>query len=119
MAAKIENNYGDIIISNSVVANIAGAVANNCYGVVGMVVRNAKDGLVSLLKSSNYSKGIKIGVEDNMLTIDMHIMVQYGVNITAICGSIMHNVTYQVSDMTGFEVKAVNVYVESMRVTTA
>ena len=56
MAAKFENNYGEIIISNSVIANIAGAVANNCYGVVGMAVRNAKDGLVSLLKSSNYSK---------------------------------------------------------------
>jgi uncharacterized alkaline shock family protein YloU len=57
-------------------------------------------------------------VEDNMLTIDMHIMVQYGVNVSAICESIMHNVEYQVSGMTGFEVKAVNVYVESMRVTT-
>lgn len=118
MAAKIENNYGDIVISNSVIANIAGAVANNCYGVVGMAVRNAKDGLVSLVKSSNYSKGIKITVEENMLTIDIHIMVQYGVNLTAICESIMHNVKYQVSNMTGFEVKEVNVYVESMRATS-
>ncbi len=118
MAAKIENEYGDIIISNSVIANIAGAVANNCYGVVGMAVRNAKDGFVNLLKTSNYSKGIKIIVEDNMLTIDMHIMVQYGVNLSAICESIMHNVKYQVSVMTGFEVKAVNIYVESMRVTS-
>lgn len=116
MAAKIENNLGDIIISNSVIANIAGAVANNCYGVVGMAVRNAKDGLVSLLKSGNLSKGIKVTVEDNVLTIDMHIMVQYGVNVAAICESIMHNVEYQVSNMTGFEVKAVNIYVESMRV---
>ena len=118
MAAKIENNYGEIIISNSVIANIAGAVANNCYGVVGMALRNAKDGLVSLLKSSNYSKGIKVYVDEGMLTIDMHIMVQYGVNVTAICESIMHNVKYQVSNMTGFEVKTVNVYVESMRVTS-
>ena len=119
MAAKIENNYGEIIISNSVIANIAGAVANNCYGVVGMAVRNAKDGLVSLVKSSsNYSKGVRINVEENMLTIDIHIMVQYGVNITAICDSIMHNVKYQVSSMTGFEVKEVNVYVESMRATS-
>lgn len=118
MAAKIENEYGDIIISNSVIANIAGAVANNCYGVVGMAVKNAKDGLVSLLKSPNYSKGINITVEDNKLTIDMHIMVQYGVNLSAICESIMHNVSYQVSGMTGFEVRAVNIYVESMRVTS-
>ena len=116
MAAKIENNFGDIIISTNVIANIAGAVANNCYGVVGMAVRNTKDGIVSLLKAGNLSKGIFVKVEDNAITIDMHIVVQYGVNITAICDSIMHNVSYQVSSMTGFEVKDVNVYVESMRV---
>ncbi len=116
MAAKIENNLGEIIISNNVIANIAGAVANNCYGVVGMAVRNAKDGIVSLLKSGNLSKGIGVQVEDNAIVIDMHIMVQYGVNVPAICESIMHNVSYQVSDMTGFTVKEVNVHVESMRV---
>ncbi len=116
MAAKIENNYGDIVISNSVIANIAGAVANNCYGVVGMAVRNTKDGIVSLLKVGTLSKGIKVEVEDNSIIIDMHIMVQYGVNVSAICESIMHNVSYQVSAMTGFDVKEVNVYVEGMRV---
>ena len=116
MAARIENNYGDIIISKNVIANIAGAVANSCYGVVGMAIRNTKDGFASLLKGNNFTKGIRVEVEDNSITIDMHIIVQYGVNITAICDSIMHNVSYQVSNMTGFEVKDVNVYVESMRV---
>lgn len=116
MAAKIENNYGDIIISKNVIATIAGAVANNSYGVVGMAMRNTTDGIVSLLKTGNLAKGIKIEIEDNALIIDMHIIVQYGVNITAICDSIMHNVSYQVAEMTGFEVKDVNVYVESMRV---
>lgn len=116
MAAKIENDFGNIIISNNVIANIAGAVANNCYGVVGMASRNAKDGIVSLLKAGNFAKGIGVEVEDNAIIIDMHIIVQYGVNITAICDSIMHNVSYQVAEMTGFEVKDVNVYVESMRV---
>ena len=116
MAAKIENNFGEIIISNSVIANIAGAVANNCYGVVGMAVRNTKDGIVNLLKAGSLSKGIKVEVEEGAIVIDMHIMVQYGVNISAICESIMHNVSYQVALMTGFEVKAVNVHVEGMRV---
>ncbi len=116
MSAKIENNFGNIVISNNVIANIAGAVANNCYGVVGMAVRNTRDGIVNLLKAGNISKGIKVEVEDNMIIIDMHIMVQYGVNISAICESIMHNVGYQVSSMTGFEVKEINVHVEGMRV---
>ena len=116
MAAKLENNYGEIIISNNVIANIAGAVATNCYGVVGMAVRNAKDGIVSLIKSGNFSKGIKVEVENDAIVIDMHIVVQYGVNITAICDSIMHNVGYQVTQMTGFEVKDINVYVDSMRI---
>ncbi|MDO4563270.1 MAG: Asp23/Gls24 family envelope stress response protein [Clostridia bacterium] len=116
MAATINNEYGSIVISNNVISNIAGAVANNCYGVVGMAVHNAKDGIVSLVKSGNLNKGISVSVENDALFLDIHIVVQYGVNINAICESIMHNVKYQVSVQTGFEVSCINVFVDSMRV---
>ena len=119
MAARTENEYGSIVISNNVIANAAGLIATSCYGVVGMAIRSPKDGIVSLLKPSNLAKGIKVLVEDNEITVDMYIVVQYGMNINAICESIMHGVKYRLSDIIGYEVKAVNIFVESIRVTNA
>ena len=119
MAARTENEFGSVIISNNVIAIAAGIIATSCYGVVGMAVRNAKDGIVSLLKPSNFSKGIKVTIEDNEVVVDMYIIVQYGVNINAICESIIHGVKYRLSELIGMDVKAVNVFVESIRMPNA
>ena len=119
MAAKTETKYGTINISNNVIANAAGKIATSCYGVVGMAFRNTKDGIVSLLKPSNLAKGIKVTVEENEITVDLFIVVQYGVNINAICESIIHGVKYRLSELIGMDVKAVNVFVESIRMTNA
>ena len=116
MAVKTDNQYGSITISNNVIANAAGIIATSCYGVVGMAIRSPKDGIVSLLKPSNLAKGIKISVSENEITVDMFIVVQYGVNINAICESIIHGVKYRLSGLIGMDVKAVNVFVESIRV---
>ncbi len=116
MAIMINSEYGDVTVDNSVIAQIAGAVANKCYGVVGMASRNKKDGIVSLLKGDNMTKGIKIEVADSAIVIELHIVVEYGVNINAICDSIVNNVKYKVESNTGLKVKKVNVLVESVRV---
>ena len=116
MAVKTDNQYGSITISNNVIANAAGIIATSCYGVVGIAIRSPKDGIVSLLKPSNLAKGIKISVSENEITVDMFIVVQYGVNINAICESIIHGVKYRLSELIGMDVKAVNVFVESIRV---
>lgn len=119
MAAKTDNQYGSITISNNVIANAAGLIATSCYGVVGMAIRSPKDGIVSLLKPSNLAKGIRVSVEDNEVSVDMYIVVQYGVNINAICESIMHNVKYRLSEIICMDVKKVNIFVESIRMTNA
>ena len=48
LAIMINSEYGTVSVENSVIARIAGAVANKCYGVVGMASRSKKDGIVSL-----------------------------------------------------------------------
>lgn len=119
MAGIFENELGSITISGSVISAIAGGVATKCYGVVGMAFKNTKDGIVNLLKAGNISKGVQVSFDaDNRMNINLHIIVQYGVNINAICESIRNNVRYQVSAITGLEVAEVNVYVESVRVTS-
>ncbi len=117
MAGIFENELGSITISGSVISAIAGSVATKCYGVVGMAFKNTKDGIVNLLKAGNISKGIQVSFDEaGALNIDLHIIVQYGVNINAICESIIHNVRYQVTSVTGLQVGEVSVFVESVRV---
>ena len=107
---------GTIVIESDVIAKIAGYTASKCYGVVGMAHRSKADGIASLLRKDSYSKGIRVLVEDKRVTIEMHIIVEYGVNITVISNSIINNVQYQVNKLTGLEVETVNVFVEGFRV---
>lgn len=116
MAILINSEFGDISVNNSVIASIAGAVATKSYGVVGMASKSKKDGVIKLLKLENMSRGISVDVEDNGIVIDLHIIVEYGVNINAICDSIVHNVRYQLEHNTGLKVNKINVLVESVRV---
>lgn len=112
----INSDLGSVTIDNNVIASIAGAVATKCYGVVGMAAKNKKDGIVSLLKMENISKGIQISTQDNGIVITMSIIVEYGVNINAICDSIINNVKYKLEHNTGLKVNKINVRVESVRV---
>lgn len=116
MSILINSNLGEISVDNNVVASIAGFVATKSYGVVGMASKSKKDGVIRLLKRDSMSKGISISVEENGIVIDLHIIVEYGVNINAICDSIVHNVQYQLEHNTGLKVTKVNVLVESVRV---
>lgn len=107
---------GLITIDSDVIAKIAGTVASGCYGVVGMAYRSMTDEFANLLKKESITKGIKVTVSDKKVSLDVHIIVQYGVNINVTCESIISSVKYQVRRMTGLEVECVNVYVEGTRV---
>ncbi len=116
MAIKTENERGTIVMSNTVIAHIAGMVATGCYGVVGMAYKSAGDGFASLLKWDTITKGIKVTTEDDKICIDLHIIVEYGVNIKVISDSIINSVRYSVESMTGFRVGRITVNVEGIRV---
>ncbi len=107
---------GIIAIESDAIAKIVGIVATGCYGVVGMAHRSKTDEFASLLKKDSITKGIKVSINDKKVSLDVHIIVQYGVNINVICESIISNVKYQVKNMTSLDVDSVNVYVEGTRV---
>lgn len=114
MAVKKENSLGEIIISNDVIAKISGMAATRCYGVVGMT--DSKGKLYNLFLGDSITKGVSVSIADESLIIDLHIMVEYGVNISAISESIIKNVKYSVENITGCKVGTVNVFVDSARV---
>ncbi len=110
-----ENNSGAVNVSTSVYTDIVGTAAANCFGVKGMAARSVKDGLYHLLRKESVGKGVHVEFhEDNTISIDLHIMVDNGVNLTAVGASIVSEVRYVVTKCTGTEVRAVNVYIDSM-----
>ena len=113
---KLQNDLGEIRISSEVFTAITGSAAPHCYGVKGMAVRSKTDGLVHLLKRESMAKGVKVYYNENgSVSIELHIIVENGVNLMAVCRSIMSEVRYVVSKTTGVEVASVDVCVDSMR----
>lgn len=115
MILKTNNELGEIFVANSVIAEISGAVAAKCYGVVGMATRSKKDGIVNLLKRDSMAKGIGVSVDNSGVAIEMHIIVEYGTNITSVCKSIVNRVRYTVENAVGLKVSKVDVRVEGIR----
>ena len=112
-----KNENGSVNVSTSVYTDIAGTVASNCFGVKGMAARSVKDGVYHLLRKESMSKGVNVQLhEDDPISIDLHIIVDNGVNLNTVGESIISRVRYEVSKYTGTEVRAVNVFIDSMMI---
>ena len=112
-----ENANGSVNVSAGVYTDIAGTAATNCFGVKGMAARSVKDGVYHLLRKESMSKGVNVQLhEDDTITIDLHIIVDNGVNLNTVGESIISRVRYEVSKYTGTEVRAVNVFIDSMMI---
>ena len=103
---QFKSDLGDISVSSAVFSNITGMAATNCYGVKGMAYRSMTDGLVHLLRREAMSKGVSVTYnDDNTISIELHIIVENGVNLPAVCRSIMNEVRYMVTKSAGVEVR--------------
>ena len=112
---KLHNEHGSISIASEVFTILTGDAATNCFGVKGMTVRSVTDGLVYLLKKESMGKGVHITYhEDSTISIDLHIAVDQGINIPAICESIIDRVRYQVSKATGVDIRSISIFIDSM-----
>ena len=111
---RFHNERGEIQISSEVFTTITGAVATSCFGVKGMAARSKKDGLVHLLRREAMSKGVNVIYnEDESISIELHIIVENGVNLVAVCRSIINQVRYMVSENTGASIRSIDVCVDS------
>jgi len=116
MPSTTKTEHGTVVVDNEVIARIAGLTAMECYGIVGMAARNVKDGLVHLLKIESLTKGVVLSINENALSIKLHIIVEYGTNIPAIADSLIDTVKYKVEEYVGINVEKVEVFVEGVRV---
>jgi len=115
MKGRIVNKLGEVSISEDVISTLAGAVAVECFGVVGMASVSMRDGFVKMLKRESLQKGIEVDIEDNEISIGLHIIVAYGVSISAVAENLKNDVRYKVEEYTGMNVKNIQIFVEAVK----
>ena len=113
MKGRMNTGLGEIVINPDVIALYAGSVAVECFGIVGMAAVNMKDGLVKLLKKESLTHGINVSISENKISLDFHVIVSYGVSISAVTDNLMK---YKVEEFTGMEIEKINILVEGVRV---
>ncbi len=115
--SSMNTHMGNIVIDSEVIAQYAGSVAVECFGIVGMAGINVKDGLVRLLKMDRLARGITVSVSsNNKLTLDFHVIVAYGVSIGAVAENLVDSIKYKIEEFTGLELEKINIFVEGVRV---
>ena len=118
----VQNNYetnetdvNGIKIADDVVSTIAGIAAAEVPGVAGMS-GGLVGGISEILGKKNFSKGIKVDVEGNNTSIEIYIIVEYGVRIPDVAWEIQNKVKTAVQDMTGLNVAKVNIHVQGVKI---
>ena len=112
-----QTDLGEIKVGNNFYTDIAGNAATKCFGVKGMAMRSVSDGLVHLLRRESMGKGVLVRTnDDGSISIELHIVIDQGVNIPALGASIVSEVRYIVSKQTETEVRDVDVVIDSIMI---
>lgn len=117
MSALLRTSIGKLIYSEDFIGKIAGINAMECYGIVGMANKNATDGIVSLLKVDSLKKGVRVKTDETEnVSVELFIVVKYGVSISAVAANIIDTVKYGLENMTGLNVENVDVVVQGIKI---
>lgn len=116
MDFKFQTELGLVTVDDDVVIRVAGYAALDCYGIVGMASKRSTDGIVQLMGRENLGRGVRVRGNGDKVDIDLFIIVEYGISISAVAASIIETVKYKVERLAGIPVGRVNVCVEDIRV---
>ena len=118
MSIELKTKFGQIDISNDVIATLAGGAAVDCYGIVGMASKQQiRDGLTEILRKENFTRGVIVRQDEDEVHIDMYIIVSYGTKISEIAHNVQSKVKYILDKTVGLSTDSVNIYVQGVRVT--
>ncbi len=111
-----ETRLGKIDISEAYLSKLIGHEVTSCFGVIGMVPSNNKQRIFSKIsKNEPLDTGIKVIGNAEGITVELHIVVSYGMNINAIAASITEKVQYAVKETTGITVNKVIVKIDGIK----
>lgn len=110
-----ENPNGTVSFATEVVATIAGLAATEVEGVASMSNQNAGFAdMFSRKNTRNFTKGVRIDLDGNKVTVDVTIVVEYGSPVPDVARSIQENVKKAIETMSGLDVHAVDVHVSGI-----
>ena len=116
MDCKYNTVLGTVTVSEEILLKVAGYSALECYGIVGMASKRTTDGIVQLMGKENLGRGVKVRPAGDSVDVDLFIIVEYGISISAIADTIIDTVKYKIEHLTGVKVGKINISVEDIRV---
>jgi uncharacterized alkaline shock family protein YloU len=111
---QLSSPLGQISISTGVIGQIVAQTASRCYGVVGMG-GGARAKVVRLLPKNRSAAGINVGADGDGVDLELHVVVEYGLNLAEVAATIRSQVQYEVERLTGLRVRSVDVHIEDVR----
>lgn len=112
--ASISNEgAGKVTFANDVIAVIAALATSDVKGISGMV-GGAMSGFTEMLGRKNLTKGVKVEVNDDQVSVDAYVVVNYGYKIQEVALEIQNSIKNAIETMTGLTVAEVNVFVQGI-----
>jgi len=113
-----QSKLGKIEVTPTAIASLASQVVLECYGVVGMAVKDLASGIVQILQPSSHRRGVDVSIDDNDIVVDLYVVIEYGTRVAVVARNIQSVVKYTLEKALGVPVLAVNVHVQDLRVST-
>lgn len=107
---------GKVEIATSAISTIVHEAVLSCYGIVDLAPRTLTSAIGRRLGISSEARGIRIDVEDNRVSIELSVVMEYGIPIFTVASNVMEAVKFQVERVLGMDVERVNVNVDGLHV---
>lgn len=112
---QLEDNLGEIIVADEVIAVIAGLAAMEVEGVASMVGNTTRE-LISKIGIKTLSKGVTVDVLEDVVTVLIALNLKYGYNVMDVSAKVQDKVKVAIENMTGLKVADVNIRVAGIEV---
>ena len=106
-----DNPNGTVTFATDVVAKMANLAATEVEGVASMTTGNSTIADIFTRRTQNFTKGVKIAIENNRVLVDVSIVVEYGNPVPDVAKGIQENVKKAIETMSGLDVQSVDVHV--------
>jgi len=109
-----QTNLGRIHIAPRAIATIASLAVMGSYGVVGMTNKNLAGDLAEILQKDHWRRGVEVSMDGDAITIDLYVVLEYGLRLSEVAHNIMSAVKYSVEKALGVPVGSINVHIQSV-----
>ena len=107
-------DVGQVQIADEVIAVIAGLAATEVEGVSKMS-GNITNEIVSKLGMKNRSKGVKVTIDGEQVSVVLNLVLNYGVSIPKTSQEVQEKVKAAIENMTGLTVSEVNIRIAGIQ----